>query len=71
DIDCVASVTKTWLRELPKALFIMVSRRQEFIDAASEFLILYFPKSRIRNIRFRELVEDLPDLNYATLKYFL
>lgn len=84
DINNVTSVLKLWLRELPEPVMTTVLH-QHFIDAASEFMSnssrQYFPyvahetlgieNPRLRHIRLHEHVNDLPDPNYATLKYFL
>ncbi|KAJ6581469.1 GTPase activating protein [Mycena capillaripes] len=64
DINNVASVMKMWLRELPDPL-LTYDLQQGFIDAAK------IENDRLRHIRLHERVNDLPDPNYATLKYFL
>ncbi|KAJ7606133.1 Rho GTPase activation protein [Mycena polygramma] len=64
DINNVASVMKMWLRELPDSL-LTNDLQQGFIDAAK------IENDRLRHIRLHERVNDLPDANYATLKYFL
>jgi len=64
DINNVASVMKMWLRELPDPL-LTYDLQQGFIDAAK------IENDRLRHIRLHERVNDLPDANYATLKYFL
>ncbi|KAJ7668337.1 Rho GTPase activation protein [Mycena rosella] len=64
DINNVASVMKMWLRELPDPL-LTCELQQGFIDAAK------IENDRLRHIRLHERVNDLPDANYATLKYFL
>ncbi|KAF8216480.1 RhoGAP-domain-containing protein [Mycena galopus ATCC 62051] len=64
DINNVASVMKMWLRELPDPL-LTYELQQGFIDAAK------IENDRLRHIRLHERVNDLPDANYATLKYFL
>ncbi|KAJ6607481.1 GTPase activating protein [Mycena sp. CBHHK59/15] len=64
DINNVASVMKLWLRELPDPL-LTFELQQGFIDAAK------IENDRLRHIRLHERVNDLPDANYATLKYFL
>ncbi|KAF8491785.1 hypothetical protein JB92DRAFT_3005205 [Gautieria morchelliformis] len=64
DINNVASLMKLWLRELPEPL-LTHSLHQGFIEAAKIEL------DRMRHIRLHERVNDLPDANYATLKYFL
>lgn len=80
DINNVASLMKLWLRELPEPL-LTYALHQGFIEAASEYsqVILFDPNpywseidiDRMRHIRLHERVNDLPDANYATLKYFL
>ncbi|KAJ7252767.1 RhoGAP-domain-containing protein [Mycena haematopus] len=64
DINNVASVMKMWLRELPDPL-LTYELQQGFIDGAK------IENDRLRHIRLHERVNDLPDANYATLKYFL
>ncbi|KAI0057203.1 RhoGAP-domain-containing protein [Artomyces pyxidatus] len=64
DINNVTSVMKLWLRELPEPL-LTAQLHQGFIDAAK------IENDRLRHIRLHERVNDLPDANYATLKYFL
>jgi hypothetical protein len=80
DINNVASVMKMWLRELPDPL-LTFELQQGFIDAASELSLFHdldtaddspeIENDRLRHIRLHERVNDLPDANYATLKYFL
>ncbi|KAJ3502834.1 hypothetical protein NLJ89_g8709 [Agrocybe chaxingu] len=64
EINNVASVLKMWLRELPDPL-LTHSLHQGFIEAAK------IENDRLRHIRLHERVNELPDANYATLKYFL
>ncbi|KAF8892131.1 Rho GTPase activation protein [Infundibulicybe gibba] len=64
DINTIASVLKMWLRELPDPL-LTTQLHQGFIDAAK------IENDRLRHIRLHERVNDLPDPNYATLKYFM
>ncbi|KAG6841450.1 hypothetical protein C0991_010875 [Blastosporella zonata] len=64
DINNVTSVLKGWLRDLPDPL-LTFSLHQGFIDAAK------IENDRLRHIRLHERVNELPDPNYATLKYFL
>ncbi|KDR67998.1 hypothetical protein GALMADRAFT_257554 [Galerina marginata CBS 339.88] len=64
DINNVSSVLKMWLRELPVPL-MTDSLHQGFIEAAK------IENDRLRHIRLHERVNELPDPNYATLKYFL
>lgn len=86
DISNVTSVLKLWLRELPEPL-LTIELHQGFLDAASKYLspILLtgadgpsdrcgrteIENDRLRHIRLHERVNDLPDANYATLKYFM
>ncbi|KAJ7583149.1 Rho GTPase activation protein [Mycena floridula] len=62
-INNVASVLKLWFRELPDSL-LTVALHQGFINAAK------IENERLRHIRLHERVNDLPDANYSTLKYF-
>ncbi|KAH9039282.1 RhoGAP-domain-containing protein [Lactarius pseudohatsudake] len=64
DISNVTSVLKLWLRELPEPLLTM-HLHQGFLSAAK------IENDRLRHIRLHERVNELPDANYATLKYFL
>ncbi|KAI0272746.1 GTPase activating protein [Gloeopeniophorella convolvens] len=64
DISNVTSVLKLWLRELPEPLLTM-HLHQGFLDAAR------IENDRLRHIRLHERVNDLPDANYATLKFFM
>jgi len=64
DINNVASVMKMWLRDLPDPL-LTFSLHQGFTEAAK------IENDRLRQIRLHERVNDLPDPNYATLKFFL
>ncbi|GBE88171.1 hypothetical protein SCP_1204010 [Sparassis crispa] len=64
DISNVTSVLKMWLRELPEPL-LTYSLYKSFLDAARN------ENERLRHIRLHERVNDLPDPNYATLKYFM
>lgn len=80
DINNVTSVLKMWLRELPEPLMTF-SLQQGFIEAASMcttgslwihwFTLSEIENDRLRHIRLHERVNDLPDPNYATLKYLL
>lgn len=82
DINNVTSVLKMWFRDLPEPL-LTFGLHQGFIDAASERMvrgcrswvasdiILEIENDRLRHIRLHERVNDLPDANYATLKYFM
>ncbi|KAG5641792.1 hypothetical protein DXG03_004178 [Asterophora parasitica] len=64
DINNVTSVLKQWLRDLPDPL-LTFNLHQGFIEAAK------IENDRLRHIRLHERVNELPDPNYATLKYFL
>ncbi|TCD69443.1 hypothetical protein EIP91_007569 [Steccherinum ochraceum] len=64
DISNVTSVLKMWLRDLPDPLFTR-ELHQGFLDAAR------MDNDRMRHIKMHERVNDLPDPNYATLKYFM
>ncbi|KAI6124881.1 hypothetical protein EDD16DRAFT_1473803 [Pisolithus croceorrhizus] len=64
DINNVTSVLKLWFRELPEPL-LTFNLHQGFVDAAK------IENDRLRHIRLHERVNDLPDPNYATLKYFM
>ncbi|PBK59470.1 kinase-like protein [Armillaria solidipes] len=64
NIHNVTGVLKMWLRELPDPL-MTVSLQHGFIEAAK------IDDDLLRYIRLHERVNDLPDANYATLKYFL
>lgn len=64
DINNVASVLKLWLRELPDPL-MTYELHNGFLEAARN------ENDRLRHIRLHERVNDLPDPNYATLKYLM
>ncbi|KAF9461544.1 Rho GTPase activation protein [Collybia nuda] len=64
DINNVTSVLKLWLRDLPDPL-LTHTLHQGFIEAAK------IENDRLRHIRLHERVNELPDPNYSTLKYFL
>ncbi|KAH9928794.1 hypothetical protein B0H21DRAFT_837945 [Amylocystis lapponica] len=64
DVSNVTSVLKLWLRELPDPLLTM-TLHNGFLDAARN------ENERLRHIRLHERVNDLPDPNYSTLKYFM
>ena len=84
DINNVASVLKLWLRELPDPL-LTYELHNGFLEAASTrispiklpssqfppFSLLGNENDRLRHIRLHERVNDLPDPNYATLKYLM
>ncbi|KAJ3522003.1 hypothetical protein NMY22_g12074 [Coprinellus aureogranulatus] len=63
DINTVCSVLKMWFRELPDPLMTR-HLHQGFIEAAQ------VDNDRLKQIRLHERVNDLPDPNYSTLKYF-
>ncbi|EKM50139.1 uncharacterized protein PHACADRAFT_32967 [Phanerochaete carnosa HHB-10118-sp] len=64
EISVVTSVLKQWLRELPNPLMTF-ELHEEFLEAAR------VDNDRLRHIRLHERVNELPDPNYATLKYFM
>ncbi|RXK35170.1 GTPase activating protein [Tremella mesenterica] len=64
DINVVASALKLWFRELPEPL-LTYGLYHQFIEAAR------YDNDRLRHIRLHEQVNELPDANYATLKFFL
>ncbi|KAF8141964.1 hypothetical protein EV363DRAFT_1249073 [Boletus edulis] len=64
DINNVTSALKLWFRELSDPLLTR-NLHQGFIDAAR------IENDRLRHIRLHERVNDLPDPNYATLKYLM
>lgn len=64
DINIVAGCLKLWFRELPEPLMTW-DLYGSFIEAAK------IENDRLRHIRMHERVNDLPDANYATLKYLM
>ncbi|GAA5878041.1 hypothetical protein JCM8547_005603 [Rhodosporidiobolus lusitaniae] len=64
DINDIAAVLKLWFRELPEPLLTWELYHQ-FIDVAK------IENDRLRHIRLHERVNDLPDPNYATLKFLM
>ncbi|KAF8646886.1 hypothetical protein AX16_007064 [Volvariella volvacea WC 439] len=64
DISNITSLLKLWLRELPEPLLVP-SLQPGFIEAAK------IENERLRHIRLHERVNELPDPNYATLKYLM
>ncbi|ORX39261.1 hypothetical protein BD324DRAFT_619059 [Kockovaella imperatae] len=64
DINVVSGALKLWFRELPEPLLTYALYHQ-FIDAAR------YENDRLRHIRLHEQVNELPDPNYATLKFFM
>ena len=64
DINDISGVLKLFFRELPEPLFTH-DLYHGFIDAAK------IENARLRHIRLHERINELPDPNYATCKYFL
>ncbi|GJN90452.1 hypothetical protein Rhopal_003463-T1 [Rhodotorula paludigena] len=64
DINDIAAVLKLWFRELPEPLLTWELYHQ-FIEIAK------IENDRLRHIRLHERVNDLPDPNYATLKFLM
>lgn len=64
DINVVSGALKLWFRELPEPL-LTYGLYHGFIEAAR------YDNDRLRHIRLHEQVNELPDPNYATLKYFM
>ncbi|KAJ9474960.1 RHO GTPase-activating protein RGD1 [Pseudozyma hubeiensis] len=64
DINIVAGCLKLWFRELPEPL-LTHELYSGFIEAAK------IDNDRLRHIRLHEKVNELPDANYATLKYLM
>ncbi|SPC63250.1 related to GTPase-activating protein beta-chimerin [Ustilago sp. UG-2017b] len=64
DINIVAGCLKLWFRELPEPL-LTHELYSSFIEAAK------IDNDRLRHIRLHERVNELPDANYATLKYLM
>uniref|UniRef100_V5GSB1 GTPase activating protein n=2 Tax=Kalmanozyma brasiliensis (strain GHG001) TaxID=1365824 RepID=V5GSB1_KALBG len=64
DINIVAGCLKLWFRELPEPL-LTHELYAGFIEAAK------IDNDRLRHIRLHERVNELPDANYATLKYLM
>ncbi|CDR88838.1 related to GTPase-activating protein beta-chimerin [Sporisorium scitamineum] len=64
DINIVAGCLKLWFRELPEPL-LTHELYSGFIEAAK------IDNDRLRHIRLHERVNELPDANYATLKYLM
>lgn len=61
DINIVSGCLKLWFRELPEPLLTWELYRG-FIEAAK------VENDRLRHIRLHEVVNQLPDANYSTLK---
>lgn len=64
DINDIAAVLKLWFRELPEPLLTW-ELYHAFIDAAK------IDNDRLRHIRLHERINELPDPNYATLKFLM
>ncbi|WWC63842.1 uncharacterized protein I303_106447 [Kwoniella dejecticola CBS 10117] len=64
DINVVSGALKLWFRELPEPL-LTYGLYHSFIEAAR------YENDRLRHIRLHEQVNELPDPNYATLKFFM
>ncbi|POY73436.1 hypothetical protein BMF94_3774 [Rhodotorula taiwanensis] len=64
DINDIAAVLKLWFRELPEPLLTW-ELYHAFIDAAR------IENDRLRHIRLHERINELPDPNYATLKFLM
>ncbi|KAK8844139.1 hypothetical protein IAR55_006933 [Kwoniella newhampshirensis] len=64
DINVVSGALKLWFRELPEPL-LTYGLYHPFIEAAR------YENDRLRHIRLHEQVNELPDPNYATLKFFM
>ncbi|KAM0749509.1 RhoGAP-domain-containing protein [Meredithblackwellia eburnea MCA 4105] len=64
DINDTAAVLKLWFREMPEPLFTW-ELYSGFIEAAK------IDNDRLRHIRLHERVNELPDPNYATLKFLM
>lgn len=64
DINVVSGALKLWFRELPEPL-LTAGLYKGFIEAAK------VDNDRLRHIKLHEQVNELPDPNYATLKYFM
>ncbi|ORY69440.1 hypothetical protein BCR35DRAFT_269703 [Leucosporidium creatinivorum] len=64
DINDIAAVMKLWFREMPEPLLTW-ELYSGFIEAAK------IENDRLRHIRLHERVNDLPDPNYATLKFLM
>lgn len=64
DINIVAGCLKLWFRELPEPLFTH-ALYPAFIEAAK------VENDYMRQIRLHEQVNELPDANYATLRFLM
>jgi hypothetical protein len=82
DINVVSGALKLWFRELPEPL-LTYGLYHQFIEAARELRLasvysealtsvhVGYENDRLRHIRLHEQVNELPDPNYATLKFFM
>ncbi|TEB29117.1 GTPase activating protein [Coprinellus micaceus] len=73
DINTVCSVLKMWFRDLPDPLMTRHLHQGPIpFPAAPALLTAYVEvdNERLKQIRLHERVNDLPDPNYSTLKYF-
>ncbi|WAR61997.1 hypothetical protein PtB15_14B91 [Puccinia triticina] len=64
EINDIAGAMKLWFRELPEPLLTW-NLYASFIEAGR------IENNRLRHIRLHERVNELPDPNYATLKYLM
>ncbi|KAK0531169.1 Rho GTPase-activating protein, partial [Tilletia horrida] len=64
DVNIITGCLKLWFRELPEPLMTH-DLYAGFIEAAK------VENERLRQIRLHERVNELPDANYATLKYLM
>ncbi|GES88458.1 RhoGAP-domain-containing protein [Rhizophagus clarus] len=64
DVNNITGVLKLWFRELPDPLFTR-EMYQEFINASK------IADDKKRVLALHERVNNLPDANYSTLKYFM
>lgn len=64
DINIVAGCLKQWFRELPEPL-LTYQLYPRFIEAAK------IENEYLRQVRLHEQVNELPDANYATLRYLM
>lgn len=83
DINDIAAVLKLWFRELPEPLLTWELYHQFIEIASASFFRLHvrarltptrlaeIENDRLRHIRLHERVNDLPDPNYATLKFLM
>ncbi|KAG0169217.1 hypothetical protein DFQ30_003852 [Apophysomyces sp. BC1015] len=64
DINNITGLLKLWFRELPDPLF-PTSMYKHFLNAAK------IEDDRMRVLGLHTVINDLPDANYASLKYFM